>query len=146
MLLHGPTYAGKTSEAEVALMNARQFLRRGKRRLQNRLSAKAMVALYDSVLYGMRYYVARHNHCASSVYDADLWDAVALYHALTRAGVFDDPLTFNRFSRVVERALWQGSFSFDARAILAEAESMLTQLGVIPTNEAVLPSQSFVNR
>jgi hypothetical protein len=54
---------------------------------------------------------------------------------LTQAGVFEDLLIFNRFSLIVERALWQGSFSFDTNAVLTEAEKMLTTLGVMPFND-----------
>jgi hypothetical protein len=51
---------------------------------------------------------------------------------LARVGVFEDPLTFNRFSLGVERALWQTSFSFDSNAMLEEVEGILTKLGVLP--------------
>lgn len=90
------------------------------------------MALYEAVLRGMQEYVARHEQCASFVDNADLWDAVALYHALTRAGVFEDPLTFNRFSLMVERALWQGSSTSDADSILTEFEKMFSKLGILP--------------
>lgn len=132
----------KMSEAEAALLRARLHLRGGKRRLQKGLSAAGIVALYDSVLFGMRYYIARNTRCASYVEDTDLWDAASLFHALTKAGVFEDPLTFNLFSLVVERALWNESFSFDAEATLTDVEAMLTKLGVIPFNESALPSES----
>jgi len=131
----------KMTEVEAALMRARLHLRGGKRRLQKGLTTPGIAALYDSVLFGMRYYIARHNRCASFVENTDLWDAVGLFHALTRAGVFDDPLTFNRFSLIVERALWQESFSFDADATLAEVEMILTKLGVMPFNESALPGE-----
>ena len=133
----------KTSEAEAALMRARLHLRGGKRRLQKGSSAAGIAALYDSLLFGMRYYIARHKRCASFVENTDLWDASGLFHALTRAGVFDDPLTFNHFSLIVERALWQESFSFDVDVTLAEVETMLTKLGVIPFNESTLPGESL---
>ena len=129
----------KMTEVEAALMRARLHLRGRKRRLQKGSSAAGIAALYDSVLFGMRYYIARHKHCALFVESTDLWDAAGLFHALTRAGVFDDSLTFNRFSLLVERALWQGSFSFDADATLAEVETMLTKLGVVPFDESALP-------
>ncbi|HEX5943274.1 MAG TPA: hypothetical protein VFY66_13415, partial [Anaerolineales bacterium] len=94
------------------------------------------------VLLGMRDYIARHEECASFVENTDPWDAAALYHALVRAGVFDDPLTFNRFSLIVERALWQGSFSFDVDSILAEVEKMLMKLGAGPFRESDSPGQA----
>ena len=138
---YGLMDATKMTEVEAALMRARLHLRGGKRRLQKGLTTPGIAALYDSVLFGMRYYIAKHKRCASFVENTDLWDAVGLFHALTRAGVFDDPLTFNRFSLIVERALWQESFSFDADATLAEVEMILTKLGVMPFNESALPGE-----
>jgi hypothetical protein len=134
----------KMSEAEAALRRARLHLSGGKRRLQQGLTAAGVVALYDSVLFGMRYYIARHKGCRSFVEHTELWDAASLFHALTRAGVFENPLTFNRFNLMVERALWQRSFSFDVDAALAEVESILTKLGVMPFNESALPAESPV--
>lgn len=126
----------QTTTAEDALICACLHLRSGKRRLQKGLTAAGMVALYHSVLFGMHYYIAKHKQCATFVENIDLWDAIGLFHALTSAGVFEDRLTFNRFSLTVERALWQGSFSSDANAILAEVEKLLTKLGVMPFNES----------
>jgi len=131
--------SSKMTEADAALMSARLYLRGGKRRLQKGSSAAGMDALYTAVLCGMRYYIAKHKRCTTFVENIDLWDAASLFHALTRAGVFDDPLAFNRFSLIVERALWQESFLFDIDSTLAEVETMLTKLGIMPSNENTLP-------
>ena len=133
MLPYKLTDTAKITDARTALICARLYLRGGKRRLQSGHSKAGIEALYDAVLFGMRYYVAKHKRCESWVANTDPWDAPGLFHALARAGVFDDPLTFNRFSLMVERALWQESFSFDAHATLAETEGMLVKLGVIPS-------------
>ena len=101
-------------------------------------SAADLTALYEAALLGMHEYIAKHEGCLSFVEDVDAWDAAALYHALTRAGVFDDPLTFNRFSLLVERALWQGSLTPDADSILMEFETMLSKLGVPRVDSAGL--------
>lgn len=136
------------SEEDAALMRARLHLRGGKRRLREGLAVAGIVALYDALLFGMRYYLARQERCekANLAENIDLWDVVALFHTLASAGIFDDPYAFDRLSLIVERVLWQESFSFDADATLAEVETMLTKLGVIPFNEAALPGESFVTR
>ena len=131
----------KISEEDAALMRARLHLRGGRRRLQEGLAVAGLAALYDALLFGMRYYIAGHERCASLVENADLWDAVAMYHVLARAGIFDDAYAFDRLSLIVERALWQESFSFDADTTLADVEKMLTKLGVMPFNEATLPGE-----
>ena len=120
------------SDVDQALLCARLHLRSGRQRLQKGLATAGIAALYDSVLYGIRYYIVRHEGCAAWIENIDLWDSASLFHALTRAGVFDDPLIFNRFSLLVERALWRPSASFDAELVLAEAEKMLMRLGVTP--------------
>jgi hypothetical protein len=132
----------KMMDERMALVCARLYLRGGKRHLRAGYSRAGIAALYDAVLFGMRYYIARHKSCESFVGTTDLWDAPGLFHALARAGIFNDPLTLNRFSLMVERALWQGSFSVDAESMLAEVETMLLRLGVLPFRESSLPGES----
>jgi hypothetical protein len=120
------------SEAEAAFLRTHVHLRSGLHGGQGPTFSAGITVLYDAVLLGMRDYIARHKECASFVENTDPWDAPALYHALVRAGVFDDPLCFNRFSLIVERVLWQGSLSSDVEPALAEAETMLAKLGILP--------------
>ena len=142
MLPYRLTDTSKIMDARTALICARLYLRGGKRRLQAGYSRAGIASLYDAVLFGMRYYIARHKRCESFVEKTDPLDAPGLFHALTRAGIFEDPLTLNRFSLMVERALWQESFSFDADSTLAEVEMILRKLGVIPFGESALPSEA----
>jgi hypothetical protein len=132
------------TNARTALTCARLQLRGGKRRLQKGLTAAGIAALYDSVLFGMHYYIARHKGCATFVKNTEVWDAASLFHALAQAGVFDDPLVFNRLSLMVERALWQESISMDVNAALAEVEEMLMKLGVISFKKHALPGKSRI--
>lgn len=136
-------HTSQMSEKDEALKRARFRLRAGKRCLQCGSTAAGLMALYESLIFGMHYYIARHERCTSFVEKTDLWDAVALCHALARAGVFDDPLTVNRFSLRVERALWQGSSLADSDITLTEVENLLTKLGVIPFNESALNGPSL---
>jgi hypothetical protein len=123
-------------DARTALICARLYLRGGKRRLEAGFSAEGIASLYHAVLFGMRYYIASHKGCTSWVKSIDPLDAPGLFHALARAGVFDDPLTFHRLSLLVERALWQGSFGADADSILTEFEKMLSKLGILTVDKA----------
>lgn len=142
MLPYKLTHTSKITDARTALICARLYLRGGKRRLQAGYSKAGIAALYNAVLFGMRYYVARHKRCESVVEGTDLWDAPDLFHALARAGVFEDPLILNRFSLIVERALWQESFSLDVDSALAEVEKILRKLGVIPLLDSTLPDET----
>lgn len=130
--------ATKITEADTALMRSRRELLGGKRRLQDGLAASGMSALYDAVLFGMHYYIAMHEHCASWVKPSEFWNATSLFQLLVRAGVFEDPLSFNRFTLAVERSVWHGSFPTDAEFLVTEVETMLTKLGVMPRNEKIL--------
>lgn len=134
--------ANQITDARVALVCARLSLRGGKRRLQKGYSAGAMLALYDAVLFGMHYYLARHERCVSFVKDVESWDVAGLFHALARAGVFDDPLAIHRITLIVERVLWEGSISLDAGAALAEVETLLMKLGVIPVRGSPTPGEA----
>jgi hypothetical protein len=135
----------KLTDARTALICARLHLRGGKRRLQKGLTAPGIAALYDSILFGMHYYIARHKSCASITENTDPWDAVGLFQILAHVGVFDDPLSFNRFSLIVERALWQRSFSSDTSAILVEVEEMLKKLDVLPFKQKIPLKKSRIS-
>jgi hypothetical protein len=128
----------KMTEARTALICARLHLRNGKRRLQRGFSVKAVAALYDAVWFGMLYYVAKHKGCASYVEHTELWDAASVFHALSRAGVFDDHHAFNRLSLLVERALWQPAV-IDTHAVIVQVEEMLTKLGVTSLKTSIRP-------
>ena len=132
MLTDGFLDTNLLTDAQTELLCARLYLRAGKRRVKNGFRPHDMAAFYNSVFFGMRYYIVKHKGYDVFVKDHDLWDAANLFQFLTRAGVFDDPLLFNRFSLAVERALWQASYSFDLNTLLEEVEGILTKLGVLP--------------
>ena len=137
-------YSNRPADARTALLCARLSLRIAKRRVQKGFLTAGITALYDAVFFGMRYYVAKDQQCASLARNADLWDAISLFQVLSRANVFDDPLTFNRFNLVVERALWQGPSSFDVNTVIAESEKMLTKLGVLSLPRSRLSGSSVL--
>lgn len=120
-------------DARTALTCAHLNLRYGKRCLQKGLTTKGVAALYDSVLFGMHYHLAKRS--VSSHNNIELWDATSMFQALTHIGLFEDSLMFNRFNLLVERALWHGFFSPDTELILEEAEDLLMTLGVIPSKK-----------
>jgi hypothetical protein len=145
MLQYKLTDPVRITDARTALICARLYLRGGRRLLQAGYSRAGIAALYDAVLFGMRYYIAKSKAGNLRIESTDPWDAASLFHALVHAGVFDDPHAFHRFSLMVERALWQESFSFDVDATLAEVETMLGKLDVIPFHESALSGESIVH-
>jgi hypothetical protein len=139
---HGLMKADRMSEADAAFIHARVLLPGSIDAGQESTSRAGITTLYEAIFLGMRDYIARHEECASFVENADLWDAAVLYQALVRAGVFDDPLRFNRISLMVERAVWQGTLVSEDDSVLREAESMLTRLEVIALERSALPGNS----
>lgn len=138
MSTYGEKMTTSLSNPRVALICARLSLRSAKRLLRQGPSTSAISALYDSVLFGIQYYIARHEDCAN----ADPVDAIELFHSLAHAGVVEDQLAFNRFSLIIERALWQGTASFEANAILVEVEEMLGKLGILTVQRSTLLKKS----
>jgi len=134
----------KMIKAEAALLCARLYLRDGKSYLREGSFTAGIAALYDAILFAMHYYITEPA-CRGSINlnGDDLWDHAVLYHKLVKAGIFDDPNAFNHLSLIVERVLWQETYSFDTASVLAEVEKMLSKLGVIPFNESILQSESI---
>jgi len=130
-------------DPRTALACALLLLRSAKRRIRKGYTARGYATLYEAVLFGMHYHIAQHQDLAQSLDQVDPWDGLSLFHALTRAGVFDDPLTFHRFSWMVERVLWQRSVSWDPSSLLEDVESILTKLGVLPMQGSRLTSRPF---
>jgi hypothetical protein len=120
-------------DARTALTCAHLNLRYGKRCLQKGLTTKGVAALYDSVLFGMHYYLAKNSGFPRQ--NIELWNAASMFQALTHIGVFEDSLMFNRFNLITERALWHGFFSPNTEPILAEVEGLLKALRVIPSKK-----------
>jgi len=114
-------------DARQALLCARLNLHSARRLLQKGSLRRGISTLYDSVLFGIMYYVTRYEGCPG----VDLGDATAIFHLLTYAGVFEDQQAFHRLSLTVERFLWQGPDAFNANAILIEVEDILRRLGVM---------------
>ena len=144
-------YTREMSEAKRALILACLNLRHGKRRLQKGRSVAGIASLYDALLFGMHYFIEADDYRNRTLHTNkdELWDYAVLYQRLVKAGIFDDPYAFNRLSLIVERALWQGSLSFDTDVILNEIEKMLTQLGVfekIPREFAPYAKQKSLER
>jgi len=128
---------------EGPLQRARLHIRGGKRRLrQGKLSA-GIVTLYDALEGAMRSYVAEPGHLAKLDIGkgGDLNNDKALYAALVRAGVIDGKFDFEAFDQLLERALNEEMPGYDYQELLSGIEAVMTQLGVMPFDEALLPPE-----
>jgi hypothetical protein len=71
----------------------------------------------------------------------DLGREAILYQVLVRSRVLDGKLDFYAFDLLTERALREEIPAFDYLELLAGIESVMTQLGVMPFDEASLPPE-----
>jgi hypothetical protein len=125
------------------LQRARLHIRGGRRRLRQGKIAAGIVTLYDALDAALLWYFAsveRRARLAIGPGD-DLNDDRTLYRILVRAGVLDESFDFDDFDRLVERALREELPGYDHREVLAGIEHVMTELGVMPFDEAALPPE-----
>jgi hypothetical protein len=130
---------------EGLFQRARLHIRGGKRRLRQGKIAAGIVTLYDALLAAMEWYAASSStgkrKGLSIKGDEDLKDEMVLYAVLVRSGAIDGKFDYTAFYKLVERALDEEMPGYDYHDVLAGVESVMTQLGVMPFDEALLPPE-----
>lgn len=129
--------------AEGALLRAKLHIRAGKRRLRQGKISAGILTLYDSVCFAMDWYAfppERRNKL--DIRDGEnLKKEKTLYEILVRSGVLDGSFDFAAFDKLVEYASENEMPDYDYSALLKEIESVMTQLSVMPFDEASLPPE-----
>ena len=135
--------ATKMTEADAALLRVRLHLRGARRRFERGLFAAGIASLYDALRYAMRWYISFPEHRArlGIVGGEDFRDDRNVFAQLVRGGVIDSAFDFDAFERLVERSLDDKLFQFDAPRVLAQIEDVMTELEVMPFDEATLPPE-----
>ncbi|HEY6012248.1 MAG TPA: hypothetical protein VIX18_12355, partial [Nitrospirota bacterium] len=125
------------------LQRARLHIRGGRRRLRQGKISAGIVTLYDALEGAMRYYIAGPggNRALPVRQGENLNREKDLYAVLVRSGVLDGTFDFIEFDRLVEKALREEMPGYDYRPLLSGIESVMTQLGVMPFDEAALPPE-----
>jgi hypothetical protein len=128
---------------EGPLQRARLHIRGGKRRLRQGKIAAGIVTLSDALSAAMQWYVASpEREKGLTIFSGeDLNDDGTAYRVLVRSGALDGTFDFDGFDRLVEHALDHEMPGFDAGEVLAGIESVMTELGVMPFDEASLPPE-----
>jgi hypothetical protein len=128
---------------EGPFQRARLHVRGGKRRLRQEKISAGIVTLYDALLAAMESYVNSPEHRGSLVIKQgdDLTDERTVYAVLVRSGVLDGAFEYEAFERLMEKALNEEMPDYDYRDVLQGIEGVMTQLGVIPFDEADLPPE-----
>jgi len=128
---------------EGPLQRARLHIRGGKRRLRQGKTAAGIVTLYDALGAALQWYFAsteRRTKAAAGPED-DLKKEGTAYRLLVRSGALDGKFDFTAFDQLAEYALEHEMPGFDPGEVLAGVESVMTQLGVMPFDEAALPPE-----
>jgi hypothetical protein len=122
---------------------ARLHIRGGKRRLREGKISAGIVTLYDALEGALRSYLADPKRAAKLDLRGgeDLKHEKELYAVLVHSGVLNGELDFEAFDRLVERALHEEMPEFDYRELLSGIEAVMTRLGVMPFDEALLPPE-----
>ncbi len=128
---------------EGAILRARLHIRAGRRRLRQGKIASGIVTLYDALLFAMDSYImSPERRKKLDVRDGeDLKDDKTLYSVLVRSGVIDGKFDYIAFDKVVEEESSEEMPGYDYKWILEGVESVMTQLGIMPFDEAALPPE-----
>ncbi len=128
---------------EGPLLRARLHIRGGKRRLRQGKWSAGIAALYDALSAALEWYAAEPERRRKLIVRAgdDLNNDHELYRILVRSGVLDGSFDYDAFDRLTDRALGEDIDVLDAGPIVAGLESVMTQLGVLPFDEAGLPPE-----
>ena len=128
---------------EGALLRARLHIRAGKRRLRQGKISSGIVTLYDALLFAMDSYIMspQRKRGLDIREGEDLKDDKTLYALLVRSGVLDGKFDYIAFDKVVEDKASDEMPGYDYAWILEGVESVMTQLGVMPFDEASLPPE-----
>ena len=125
------------------LQRSKLHVRAGRRRLrQGKLSA-GIVTLYDAFIAAMEWYAASPEGRKTLIVlpGENTRDEKTLYKVLTRSGVIDGRFDFKAFDLLTEKALTGELPQYDYGPLVSQIESVLTQLGVLPLDEASLPPE-----
>ncbi len=135
--------ATKMTEADAASLRVRLHIRGGRRRFEHGMLAAGIASLYDALRYAMRWYISFPEHRArlGIIGSEDFRDDASLFAVLARGGVISDSFDFDALERLVEQSLDDESFQFDAARVLAQIEKVMTELEVMPFDEAALPPE-----
>ncbi len=128
---------------EGPLQRARLHIRGGRRRLRQGKTAAGIATLYDALDAGLSWYFASpaRRERLSIAPGNDLNDDRTMFGILVRSGVLDGSFDFDAFDRLTERALQTELPGYDHREVLEGIERVMTQLGVMPFDEAALPPE-----
>ena len=129
--------------AEGALLRAKLHIRGGKRRLRQGKISAGILTLYDALCFAMDWYAFPPDRRKKlDIREGeDMKKETTLYAILVRSGVLDGSFNFAELDSLVDYASENEMPDYDYKKLLQEIESVMTQLGVMPFDEAALPPE-----
>ena len=129
--------------AEGALLRARLHIRGGKRRLRQGKISAGIVTLYDALLFALQWYIAspERRKALPVREEDDLSDDRNIFAIIKRSNVIAADFDYDAFDALVDKASIEEMPSYDYYEILRDFEAFMTQLGVMPFDEAGLPPE-----
>ncbi len=126
-----------------SLLRAKLHVRGGRRRLRQGKIPEGIVTLYDALIAAMEWYFASPARSVRLAIkeDDDLKNDRVLFEILTRSGILDGSFDYEAFNRLIEDILYRNLREIDYGKTLKGVESVMTQLGVMPFDEAELPPE-----
>lgn len=128
-------------QADADLLRVRLHLRGGARRFERGMLAPGIASLFDALRYAMRWYILFPEHRAQlGLQDGeDFKEDKDLFARLVRGGVIEGAFDYAAFEQLVERSLDDAAFKFDSAQVLARLVKVMTELEIMPFDEAALP-------
>jgi len=125
------------------LMRSKLHIRSGKRRLRQGKISAGLLTLYDALLAALDWYVAssQRKNLLQINDNENMNNERDVLAVLVRSKVIDGSFDFEAFDSLIERAIKEEILYYDYSELLAGIESMMEQLGVMPFDEAELPSE-----
>ena len=131
------------SPAEASLTRARLHIRAGKRRLRQGKISAGIVTLYDALTYAIDWYLSDTSHQENLIVKEGerITNDSQAFAILHRSGVLGKDVDPHEMDKVFETALDSDMHDYDYSGFLKSIESAMTYLGVMPFDEATLPSE-----
>jgi hypothetical protein len=128
---------------EGPLMRARLHIRCGRRRLVEGKISAGIVTFYDALVSAMKWYIAQTDKrkMLRIAETDDMTDDRTMFEVLKRSGVIGAALDFAAIDNVVDMALADEMPGYNYTDYLADMESALSQMGVLPFDENKLPPE-----
>jgi hypothetical protein len=128
---------------EGPLMRAKLHIRCGRRRLREGKISAGIVTFYDALVSAMKWYIAQADKrkFLRITEKDDITDDKTMFEVLKRSGIIDGASEFAAIDKIVDKGLAGEMPGYDYSGYLADMESVLTQLGVLPFDENELPPE-----